>query len=151
MRFRIVRGLLVAVLLSSIGPAGASALSTASVFYLAARPGECLIAPRTAGSQAHKYVTAVPCANPRHNFEVFAVRHGGWGGKPAPANAPSLVLRICRAAYARATGHPLRAPGGTYGFWADAGPEQARYRDKVVCSYVYYPSYAPLGAGRHIR
>ena len=151
MRLGIVSALLGVLLVLSVGLALASASSTASVFYLAARPGQCLIAPRSVGSAGHKYVVVVSCANARHNFEVFSMQHGGWGRSPAPSNASSLVLQICRSAYARSAGHRLRAPGGVYGFWPDPGAEQARYGDSVICSYVLYPSYGALGAGRHIR
>lgn len=139
-----------AVSLAATTAAQAAASAGKRAFYLTARPGMCLIATSKAGGTGHKYLTHVPCTNPKHNFEVFSIQHGGWGKTPVPANAPTRVLQICRAAYNRVTGHPLRAPGGVSGFWPDPGTEQARYGDKVICSYILYPSYGPLGSGRHI-
>lgn len=145
-------GSLIATLLALVFcSAEVRAGEASAVFYLATRPGECLIASSSTGSLGHKTVSVVACTNRKHNFEVFAVRHGGWRSKPAPGNAATIVRGICRTAYVRISGHSLRSPGGTYGFWADPGAEQARYGDKVICSYILYPSYAALGAGRHIR
>lgn len=122
-------------------------------FYLTVRPGQCLIAGSKSRTGSYKIVLVVPCSDPRHQFEVYAVRHGGWGhGKVPPLATVRLIMRsVCVAAYRRITGHQLPRGGGWDAFAPDPGAEQARYGDKIICSYVRYPTDAPLGSGRHIR
>ncbi|MGH3001430.1 MAG: hypothetical protein ACRDM1_01970 [Gaiellaceae bacterium] len=137
--------------------ATAGAVQAANVghraFYLTVRPGQCLIAGRTSGAGRDKTVLVVPCSDPRHRFEVYAVRHGGWGhGKLPPPSTVKLIMRsVCLAAYQQVAGHPMPAGGGWDAYAPDAGAEQARYGDKIICSYVHYPTLSPLGAGRHIH
>jgi hypothetical protein len=117
-------------------------------FYLAEVPGQCVIAPHTG-----KTVSVVPCSDPRHNLEVYAVGHGGWDHRspPAPSVQYSIARSICLAAFQRITGHPMSAAQGWYANWPDPGAEEARYGDKVICSFGHHPGLAPLGSGRHIR
>jgi len=117
-----------------------------SVFYLALTPGQC--AMRTAST---KRLLVVPCSQPRHTDEVFAIDHGGWGRGPTPKIAGPKALTLCLDSYRRLTGHALARTSGLSAFWADPGAEKATYGDKIVCVYRHWPSLAPLGSGRHVR
>lgn len=148
----------IALIALIVGIAGAAAVEAAAspgkrAFYLTVEPGQCLIAGSKTGTGSDKIVLVVPCSDPRHQFEVYAVRHGGWGrGKVPPLATVRLIMRsVCLAAYERITGHQMPRGGGWDAFAPDPGAEHARYGDKIICSYVHYPTDAPLGAGRHIR
>jgi hypothetical protein len=145
-RWRIAALTAVAIVLGTIALASASTGSVRT-FYLNARVGQCAIY-RTS---TPKLLLVVPCANARHNLEVYAVTHGGWGHNAVPANAYSQVGSVCLSAYRHVQGHAVRRPYGWQGFWADPGHEQARYADKVICGLVLYPRLGPLGRGRHVR
>lgn len=148
---RLVLLALVAALVTATAAAAASPGKRA--FYLTVKPGQCLIAGSKAGTGSYKIVLVVPCSDPRHQFEVYAVRHGGWGrGKVPPiATVRNIMRSVCLAAYQQITGHPIPAGGGWDAFAPDPGAEHAQYGDKLICSYVHYPSAGPLGPGRHIR
>ena len=73
---------LVFVLLGALSSTAAAAGPT---FYLALAPRECAI-----GAVAHKHLPVVPCSDARHNLEVYAVGHGGWGHAKMPARFPGL-------------------------------------------------------------
>ena len=122
-------------------------------FYLTVRPGQCLIAGSKTGTGSDKIVLVVPCSNPEHQFEVYAVRHGGWGHGtvPSPASLKLIMRSACLGAYQQVTGHAMPASGGWDAFAPDPGAEQARYGDKIICSYVHWPTLAPFGSGRHVR
>ena len=142
---RIILGALVATL-AVAGPALAAGAKPIS--YLALHAGECA----TRSASTPKTVEVVPCSNPKHNLEVYAVEHGGWGpGTPPPA--PQVAARaqfLCLNAFVIVTGHQLPSGYGWRGFWPDAGSEQKRYGDEVICSLGRYPSLAALGSGRHL-
>jgi hypothetical protein len=125
----------------------ASAVASSRIFYLSPRVHQCLIG--TASPRA-KTVIVVPCSNPAHNLEVYAVGHGGWGHNSPPSNAYALVRGVCLSAYQRFTGHSLPNTAGWQGYWPDPGAETTRYGDKVVCSYRTWPTFRPLGSGWHV-
>jgi hypothetical protein len=129
--------------------AGSPVNAGVRAFYLAAKPGQCLIANSNSGNAGHKAVLVVSCSSPSHTFEVYAVRHGTWAKGTSPARG--LVESLCLAAYRQTTGRSLAAPGGWYAFTPDPGAEQNRYGDKVICSYTHYPGLTPLGPGRHLH
>lgn len=133
---------------SLLAATAALAESSGRVFYLSARVHQCLIGSTRQGA---KTVAVVPCSKPAHNFEVYAVDHGGWGHSNPPSNTFGLVRVVCLTAYQRLTGHPLPRTGGWQGFWPDPGAETTRYGDKVICSYRTWPRYGPLGSGWHVR
>ena len=145
--------LIAAAILSVLTGGLASAAVGHNVFYLTVHPRQCLIAPSASGSSGGKIVEVVPCSNPRHTFEVYAVGHGGWGhGNPPPIKTVLATMRsVCLTAYQRLTGHVLRSPGGWDGFAPDPGAETARYGDKIICSYRTWPALRALGAGWHVR
>ncbi|HET7449137.1 MAG TPA: hypothetical protein VFJ78_00950 [Gaiellaceae bacterium] len=60
----------------------------------------------------------VPCSNPAHNLEVYAVGHGGWGHSAPPPQKTALARQVCLSAYARITGHALPSTAG----WQAFGP-----------------------------
>jgi hypothetical protein len=65
---------LIAVLaLGLLAVGGASSTTSGQVFYLAARVHQCLITTHPPA----KTEVVVPCSNAAHNFEVYAVGHGG--------------------------------------------------------------------------
>ena len=144
--WRIAALTVVVIVLGTLGLAGAST-SSVRTFYLNARVGQCA----TYRTSTPKLLLVVPCSNARHNLEVYAVAHGGWGHSAVPASAYSRVGSICLKAYRHVQGHALRRPYGWQGFWPDPGHEQARYADKVICGVVLYPRLGPLGRGRHVR
>ena len=80
----------VAIMLGIIALASANTGSVRT-FYLNAKVGQCAIF-RTS---TPKVLRVVPCSNARHNLEVYAVAHGGWGQNAVPANAYSRVRSIC--------------------------------------------------------
>ena len=120
------------------------------VFYLTTHPRQCLIATSTSG----KSPLAVPCSNPQHTMEVYAVGHGGWGHHHPPTSKTVLggVARaICLSAFQRLTGHSLPTNSGWNAFWPDPGSETARYGDKIICSYRAWPRLVALGSGWHVH
>jgi hypothetical protein len=145
-RWRIAGLTAAAILLGALALASAST-GSARTFYLNARVGQCAVF-RTS---TPKVLLVVPCSNARHNLEVYAVTHGGWGHTAVPANAYSRVGSICLKAYRHVQGHALHRPYGWQGFWPDPGNEQAHSADKVICGLVLYPGLGPLGRGRHVR
>lgn len=145
-RWRIAALAAALVFLGTIALASAST-STVRTFYLNARVGQCTIYR----SSTPKLLVVVPCANARHNLEVYAVSRGGWGHGGVPANAYSRVRTICLNAYRHVQGRAVRRPYGWQGFWPDPGHEQAGYADEVICGLVLYPGLGPLGRGRYVR
>jgi hypothetical protein len=141
------------VCLATAAAAQAAASPGKRAFYLTVRPGQCLIAGSKSGTGSDKIVLVVPCSDPRHQFEVYAVRRGGWGHGtvPQPATLHRIMGSVCLGAYQQITGHQMPRGGGWDAFAPDQGAEQARYGDKILCSYVHYPTDSPLGAGRHVR
>lgn len=129
--------------------AAASGGTGHAVFYLTTHPRQCLIATSTSG----KRPLLVSCSNPRHNFEVFAIGHGGWGHAHPPAQNKVLGIAraVCLTAFQRITGHPLPPGSGWNAFWPDPGAETASYGDKLICSYRTWPQLAALGSGWHVR
>ena len=107
------------------------------VFYLTVHPKQCLIGGTNNGNKNGKTVTIVPCSDPNHNLEVYALGHGGWGHATPPSTTRVLaVMRtICLAAFQRLTGRPLGRTQGWNGFAPDPGSETARYGDKIICSF----------------
>jgi hypothetical protein len=145
-RWRIAGLTAATIVLGTIALASAST-SSVRTFYLNAQVGQCAIF-RTS---TPKVLVVVPCSNGRHNLEVYAVAHGGWGQNAVPANAYSRVRSICLSAYRHVQGHALHLPYGWQGFWPDPGSEQTHYADKVLCGLTLYPGLRPLGRGRHVR
>jgi hypothetical protein len=118
------------------------------VFYLTLKPGQCAI---RATARA-KTVAVVPCSNPKHNLEVYAIRHGGWKHGTPPSHG-LLVARLqflCLRAFADVANRQMPQGYGWRGFWPDPGAEQKRYGDEVVCALTHFPRQTPLGAGRHL-
>jgi hypothetical protein len=74
-------------------------------------------------------VLVVPCSNPTHNFEVYAIGHGGWGHRTPPAGPRSFAIArsVCLSTFQRLTGHPLHLPYGWSASWPGPGAETARY------------------------
>ncbi len=119
--------LLAATLFIGVGAAVGSAVVGPRIPYLSVKPRECLIGAAATGNMGFKTVLVVPCSNPAHDFEVYAVGHGGWGrSTPPPLKTELLILSgKCLALYRRVTGHPLQRPYGWEGFAPDPGAETA--------------------------
>ena len=117
------------------------------VFYLTTHPRECLV------STSSKYPLLVPCSSPRHDLEVYAVGHGGWGrhGPPSYRIALGIARSVCVSAFQRVSGRALAANEGWNASWPDPGPESARYGDKIICSYRAWPRLVALGSGWHVH
>ena len=141
-------GVILLLAVTTVASAGARTASS-RVFYLAVTRGECGIK-----TSSPKTVQVVPCSNPRHTFEVYAIRHGGWGHgtEPPVSSIATLARRICLAAYTQVTGRSLATPYG-YMWWApDPGHEEAQYGDKTICSLTHWPQTGvALGSGWHVR
>jgi hypothetical protein len=134
-----------ALLCANVG----AAREPSRVFYLAVRPHQCLIAHDVPSS---KWFLAVPCLDPGHNLEVFAVDHGGWGHRIVTTSFAGTKARsVCLRSYRLLTGHGAPGDVGWAFFFADPGAEAARYGDRVVCSYRAWPNLTPLGRGWHVR
>jgi hypothetical protein len=135
------------VLLAAVG--AAFARESERVFYLSVHPRQCLID----SAKPTTTVLVVPCSNPTHNFEVYAIGHGGWGHRTLPAGPRSFAIArsVCLSTFQRLTGHPLRLPYGWSASWPGAGAETARYGDKIICSLRAWPRLAPLGSGWHVH
>ena len=108
------------------------------------RPGKLLTAKR---------YRVLPCSNATHQFEVYAVVHGGWGhaGTPKRAVALARAQQRCNAAFARRFGGPIRVGYGWEAFWPDPGAEARRYADRIVCSLIRFPGHPAMGVGTHFR
>jgi hypothetical protein len=145
-RISIALALVSAALLgASVGPPNL----TNSVFYLAVHQHQCLIAP---GEFTAKTFLVVPCSDPAHNLEVYAVEHGGWGHKTVSPHTAGLLARsVCLRSYRQLTGHGTPRTAGWAFFFPDSGSESTRYGDRVICSYRAWPRLAPLGSGWHVR
>ena len=114
------------------------------VFYLQLKVGQCALRPHS------KILLVVPCSNPNHSLETYAVMHGGWGSTPPSHSAlVSLATSVCRSSFQRRFGHPIRAGYGFEFFFPDPGAETRKYGDRVNCSLRTWPSYGALGAGEH--
>ena len=142
-------GLVAAVCVAATAPTVGSAATGHRAFYLSVHTHQCLA--RIPG--AAKTVSVVPCSDPAHEMEVFAIRHGGWGhGRPpSPKRGYALARTICLSAFQRITGHVMRSGEGWQAFWPDPGAETARYGDRIVCNLRAWPSWRPLGAGWHVH
>ena len=124
MRMLLVVPSLTAVVLICAALAVASSRAGTRVFYLNTHPHQCLIN----GKVSPKWVEVVPCSDPAHSMEVYAVAHGGWGHRTPPT-----------------------ATQGWNAFWPDPGSETARYGDKIICSLRHWPGFRALGAGWHVH
>jgi hypothetical protein len=133
---------------TAAGLAGTTSAATAShqVFYLAMRAGDCTTRVTT------KSYLVLPCANARHQFEVYTVAHGGWGKTP-PRHSAAFVRaqQLCTSTFQRRYGGPIGAGYGWWAFWADPGAEAAKYGDRIVCALVRWPGHPAMGAGTHFR
>jgi len=128
--------------------AGTTSAATAShrVFYLAMKTGDC-----TTQATSKSYLV-LPCANARHQFEVYAVGHGGWGKTPPSHSAAfARAQQLCTSSFQRRYGGPIGTGYGWWAFWADPGAEAATYGDRIVCALVRWPGHPPMGAGTHFR
>ncbi len=141
-------GAVVAAVVALVVCAASEAAGAARVFYLSVHVHQCLIAST---NQRAKTVAVVPCSNPKHNMEVYAIGHGGWGHHNPPSDAYSLARAVCLSAYRRVTGHALATTAGWQGSWPDPGAETTRYGDKLVCSFRSWPKFAALGSGWHVH
>ena len=54
------------------------------IFYLQLKVGQCAKRPHS------KILLVVPCSDPSHALETYAVMHGGWGAAP-PSRPPSRI------------------------------------------------------------
>lgn len=114
------------------------------VFYLQLKVGQCSLRPHS------KILLVVPCSNPNHSLETYAVTHGGWGSTlPSHSARVSLATSVCKSSFQRRFGHPIRAGYGFEFFFPDPGAETRKYGDLVNCSLRTWPSYGALGAGKH--
>jgi hypothetical protein len=129
--------------------AAASARDSGRAFYLTLHPRQCTIFTNVGG----KSIQVVPCSDPSHNAEVYAIGHGGWGHNtpPSQSRAYGIARSFCLGAFQRLTGHPLPSSRGWWAFWPDAGAETAQYGDKIICSYRAWPRLLPLGSGWHVH
>ena len=140
---------LVCALALAAGTAAGAAHDGRRVFYLSLTAGECVVRPTAAA----KNVSIVPCTDSRHNLEVYAVRHGGWGqgGLPTAGLLSARAQYLCLTSFVDVTGHGIPPGYGWQAFWPDAGDEQRRFGDRVICSLSRGAPLVALGAGRHIR
>jgi hypothetical protein len=108
-------------------PSATSAPRAASrVFYLTMARAHCYRLPTGAAKRA----LPVRCAR-RHQVEVAAVGHGGWG-RTHPSRAARLAAsrRVCRPRIIAYAG-----PSAAWvAFFPDAGAEARRFGDRVVCA-----------------
>ena len=114
------------------------------VFYLQLRVGQCALRPHS------KILLVVPCSNPNHSLETYAVMHGGWGSaSPSHSALVAAATSQCRGSFQRRFGHPIPNGYGFEYFFPDPGAETSKYGDRVICNLRTWPSYSPMGAGRH--
>ena len=119
-------------------------VASQKVFYLQLKVGQCAPRPHS------KILLVVPCSNPTHALETYAVLRGGWGTTPPAGPAVrNLALSLCRSSFQRRFGHPIPTGYGLEYFFADPGAETTKYRDRVICSLRLWPGYGPMGAGTH--
>jgi hypothetical protein len=139
---------LVAVAAVVVATAGATPLAARKIFYLDLRAGQC-----ARGVLTQKTLLLVPCSDPLHNLEVYAVLHGGWkrGQQPSRDTVYARARTLCTSKFRNRFDHPLRAPYGWRAFWPDRGEEEAKYGDRLICGLVRYPKPTALGAGTHFR
>ena len=127
----------------------AASLATASVapkkvFYLQVKVGQCTLRPHS------KLLLVVPCSNPNHSLETYAVAHGGWGTTPPSHSAIVATANSqCRSWFQRRFGHPIPTGYGFEYFFPDPGAETTKYGDRVICALRLWPAYGPMGAGFH--
>jgi|SRR5450631_52698 hypothetical protein len=145
-RWRITGLMAAAIVLAAIALASGST-SSVRTFYLNVKVGQCAL------PFSSKTITVVPCSNPRHVMEFYAVGHAGWGHQamPPPALAYAKARVICLADIRHITHHALPKNRAWWAFWPDAGREQARYGDKLICGFRTWPKLSPLGRGWHVR
>ena len=139
-----IGALAAAVVCVSGGPLAQATSAPQNVFYLDLKVGQCALRPHS------KILLVVPCSNPNHSLETYAVLHGGWGSAaPSHTALVRIATSVCRGSFQRRFGHPIRAGYGFEFFFADPGAETKKYGDRVNCSLRLWPSYGALGAGRH--
>jgi len=149
---RVVSGIVLVVASAAAGSTALGATLGASahsrkVFYLNLRVGECARLP-----MKHKHLRVVPCANPRHQLEVFAVdRHVGWGlSEPPHRVVVRLSFTVCNNAFLQRFNRVIHQPYGYIAYWPDPGAETRKYGDRMICALVG-PGKGPMGSGTHFR
>lgn len=150
MRRRGVAGILISVSCCALAIQASAAVSKGRTFYLAVHPRQCLIIPRGGGG---KSVLVVPCSDPTHNEEVYAIEHGGWGHNAPPVYSAAfgIARSACLAAFKRLTHRRLASNQGWSASWPDPGPESARYGDRIICKFRAWPQLTALGRGWHVH
>jgi hypothetical protein len=150
--FRAAAGLVVAVVALGAGSEAdgatlGSSSHSRSVFYLNLKAGECARLP-----MKHKHLRVVPCRNPRHQLEVFAVdHHVGWGlTEPPHRIVVRLSFTVCNNAFLQRFRRVIRPPYGYIAYWPDPGAETRKYGDRMICALVG-PRKGPMGPGTHFR
>ena len=150
---RLVRALILLAALGAIALVGTGSADAvgAHVFYLAVHPRQCLVVPKQV--VVGKTLLVVPCSDPAHDQEVYAIGHGGWGHHPPPSNssANAIARSICLSDFQRLTGHPMAKTDGWAASWPDPGAETAKYGDKIICKFRTWPGMNALGSGWHVR
>ncbi len=132
-----------------VATAGASPQEARKIFYLDLRSGQC-----ARGVFTHKTLLLVPCSDPSHNLEVYAVLHGGWkrGQQPSHNAVATRAQTRCPSKFRSRFGHPLSAPYSWHAFWPDRHTaEAAKYGDRLICGLAHYPKATAVGAGTHFR
>jgi hypothetical protein len=126
----------------------AAATPAARTLIVSLRVGQCAIASAT----DTKTASVTRCANPKHNLEIYAVEHGGWGHKKTPPRAKVVASArtLCVAAFEKRTGHSFPTDEGWRAFWIGSGNQKTRYGDRLICGLSAFPVLRPLGAGRHV-
>jgi hypothetical protein len=127
----------------------AAGTAAAPISYLALRAGECALVAKPGAKAA----TVVPCSDPRHDLEVYAVKHGGWGHGALPSSGmlEARAQYLCLTSFVDITGRQLPGGYGWRAFWPDRGAEQQRYGDEVICSLTRASGLRPLGTGSHLQ
>jgi hypothetical protein len=145
---KIVLAVLVAVAAMAAATAGATPLAARKIFYLDLRSGQC-----ARGVFTHKTLLLLPCSDPSHNLEIYAVLHGGWkrGHQPSHDTVYARARTLCTGKFRSRFGHPISTPYGWRAFWPDRGTEEAKYGDRLICGLAHYPKPTALGAGTHFR
>ena len=96
------------------------------IFYLQLKVGQCAKRPHS------KILLVVPCSDPSHALETYAVMNGGWGAAPpSPLALRNRAMSLCRSSFQRRFGHPIRAGYGFEFFFPDPGAETTKYGDRV--------------------
>jgi hypothetical protein len=149
---RVAVGIVVAVVALGAGAeAGGATLRSTShsrrVFYLNLKAGECARLP-----MKHKHLRVVPCRNPRHQLEVFAVdQHVGWGlTEPPHRIVVRLSFTVCNNAFLQRFRRVITAPYGYIAYWPDPGAETRKYGDRMICALVG-PGRRAMGSGTHFQ